>query len=160
MSDDAMLDRSELLALTTEIVSAYAGNNTVDTATVPALISSVFGKLSDLAATEPAPEALVPAVPIKRSVTEDHIVCLEDGKKLKMLRRHLMTVYGMTPEAYRAKWGLKADYPMVAPSYSARRRDLAKEIGLGLRPRPSEPLPEPEPTPASAKRRSRKQAVA
>ena len=157
MSDAAILDRSELLALTTEIVSAYAGNNTVDTATVPALISSVFGKLSDLAATERAPEALVPAVPIKRSVTEDYIVCLEDGKKLKMLKRHLMTAYGMTPEDYRARWGLKADYPMVAPTYAKTRQELAKKIGLG---RKRVVQVEPEPAPAPKAKRSRAKAAA
>jgi predicted transcriptional regulator len=82
-------------------------------------------------------------VPIKRSVTDDYIVCLEDGKKLKMLKRHLMTAYGMTPEAYRAKWGLRPDYPMMAPNYSAQRQTLAKQIGLGRKPAPPPP-PEPE----------------
>ena len=159
MSDDATLSRSEILALTTEIVSAYAGNNVVDTPTVPALIGSVFGKLSDLATSSGAiPEALVPGVPVKRSVTEDHIVCLEAGKKPKTLKRHLLTAHGGTPEAYRAKWGLKADYPMVAPNYSARRQELAKKIGLGWKPRLPEPTPEPVPAPV--KRRARKQVAA
>ena len=84
--------------------------------------------------------ALTPAVPIKRSVTDDYIVCLEDSKKLKMLKRHLMTAYSMTPEAYRAKWGLKADYPMVAPNYTLKRQELAKKIGLGRKPRVVEPV--------------------
>ena len=85
--------------------------------------------------SEPAPAELTPAVPIRRSVTDDYIVCLEDGKKLKMLKRHLMTAYEMTPEQYRAKWGLKPDYPMVAPNYALKRQELAKKIGLGRKPR-------------------------
>lgn len=157
MADDANLGRSELLSLTAEIVSAYAGNNAIDAATVPELIASVFGKLSGLANDEdPVPEELVPAVPIRRSVTDDFIICLEDGKKLKMLKRHLMTAYDMTPEEYRARWGLKPDYPMVAPNYSAKRQELAKMIGLGRKPR----LAEPTPTPVPAKRRTRKAPVA
>ena len=100
------------------------------------LIQSVFSKLTELAQGEETPSVeLTPAVPIKKSVTDDYIVCLEDGKKLKMLKRHLMTSYGMTPEEYRAKWGLKADYPMVAPNYAAKRQELAKKIGLGRKPR-------------------------
>ena len=96
----------------------------------------MFDKLSALASDEaPTPVELTPAVPIKRSVTDDYIVCLEDGKKLKMLKRHLMTAYGMTPEEYRAKWGLKPDYPMVAPNYARKRQELAKKIGLGRKPR-------------------------
>lgn len=159
MSDDTSLDRFEILTLTAEIVSAYAENNPVETATVPTLISSVFGKLSELAIrTEPTLKALVPAVPIKRSVTDDYIICLEDGKKLKMLKRHLMSAYGMTPEAYRAKWGLKADYPMVSPNHSARRQELAKKIGFGRKPEFSEPTPEPVSAPI--KRRARKQPAA
>ena len=96
---------------------------------------------------------LTPAVPIKRSVTDDYIVCLEDGKKLKMLKRHLMTAYNMTPEEYRAKWGLKRDYPMVAPNYAAKRQELAKKIGLG-RKRPVAP-----PAPPAKPKRSRKTAA-
>jgi len=103
---------------------------------VAGLIQSVYSKLSELAQGEEAPSVeLTPAVPVKKSVTDDYIVCLEDGKKLKMLKRHLMTSYGMTPEEYRAKWGLKADYPMVAPNYAAKRQELAKKIGLGRKPR-------------------------
>ena len=136
VDNETSIDRNELLALTAEIVSAYVGNNALDTSTVPDMIGAVFTKLTELATDEkPLPETLTPAVPIKRSVTDDYIVCLEDGKKLKMLKRHLMTAYGMTPEEYRAKWGLKPDYPMVAPTYAAKRQELAKKIGLGTTPR-------------------------
>ena len=113
---------------------------------VAALIQSVFDTLRGLAADEPVTAVeLTPAVPIRRSVTDDHIVCLEDGKKLKMLKRHLMSDHGMTPEAYRAKWGLRPDYPMVAPNYSAQRQALAKQFGLGRKPAPPPPAPEPTP---------------
>ena len=101
-------------------------------AAVAGLIQSTFAKLSALANEEDeGPVELTPAVPIRKSITEDYIICLEDGKNLKMLKRHLMTMYGMTADDYRAKWGLKADYPMVAPSYALRRRDLAVKSGLG-----------------------------
>lgn len=136
MADDQQIDRSELLALSTEVVSSYVGNNTMQPEQVPEMLKTVFNTLSNL--TEPEeeePEELVPAVPIKKSVTNDYIICLEDGKKLKMLKRHLMAAYGMTPEDYREKWGLKSDYPMVAPSYAAKRQELAKKIGLGRKPR-------------------------
>ena len=127
---------AEILALTAEIVSAHLANNSVTQNDVAGLIQSVFSKLTELAQGEETPSVeLTPAVPIKKSVTDDYIVCLEDGKKLKMLKRHLMTSYGMTPEEYRAKWGLKADYPMVAPNYAAKRQELAKKIGLGRKPR-------------------------
>ena len=129
MSDT--IDRSELLTLTAEIVSAHVGNNAVTGGNVAGLIQSVFDTLSGLGAEEAAPAALTPAVPIKRSVTDDYIVCLEDGKKLKMLKRHLMTAYNMTPGEYRAKWGLKADYPMVAPNYALKRQELARRSGWG-----------------------------
>ena len=136
MTDDQAIGRGEILALTTEIVSAHLSNNAVVQNEVPELIQSVFSKLNELAAGEEAAAVeLTPAVPIKKSVTEDYIICLEDGKKLKMLKRHLMTAYSMTPEEYRAKWGLKPDYPMVAPSYAAKRQELAKKIGLGRKPR-------------------------
>ncbi|PJN94322.1 MucR family transcriptional regulator [Amaricoccus sp. HAR-UPW-R2A-40] len=125
-----------MLALTTEIVSAHLANNSVTQTDVAGFIQSVYAKLSELAqGEETASVELTPAVPIKKSVTDDFIVCLEDGKKLKMLKRHLMTSYGMTPEEYRAKWGLKPDYPMVAPNYAAKRQELAKKIGLGRKPR-------------------------
>ena len=148
MPEDKSIDRGELLALTAEIVSAHVGNNAIAGAEVGALIQSVFDTLSGLAANEPATAVeLTPAVPIRRSVTDDHIVCLEDGKKLKMLKRHLMSDHGLTPETYRAKWGLKPDYPMVAPNYSAQRQALAKQIGLGRKAAPPPPPPAPETKP-------------
>jgi predicted transcriptional regulator len=141
---DEQIQRSELLALTAEIVAAHVGNNAVASTQVAGLIQSVFDTLGRLAADEPVAAAeQTPAVPIRRSVTDDHIVCLEDGKKLKMLKRHLMTDHGLTPEQYRAKWGLRSDYPMVAPNYSAQRQTLARKIGLGRKPAPP-PAPEPE----------------
>jgi len=137
MTDEQGIGRGEILALTTEIVSAHLSNNAVVQNEVAELIQSVFTELNELAVGEEvASVELTPAVPIKKSVTDDYIICLEDGKKLKMLKRHLMTAYGMTPEDYRAKWGLKADYPMVAPNYAAKRQELAKKIGLGRKPRP------------------------
>jgi predicted transcriptional regulator len=136
MAADQTVEKGELLALTTEIVSSHLANNTLAAAELPELIQMVFRKLADLAGDADVPaEELVPAVPIKKSVTDDYIVCLEDGKKLKMLKRHLATAYGLTPEDYRAKWGLKADYPMVAPNYAAKRQALAKQIGLGRKPK-------------------------
>ncbi|MFQ8433158.1 MucR family transcriptional regulator [Amaricoccus sp. W119] len=155
MDAQPSLERGEILALASEIVVAYAGNNAIETPALTELIGGVFAKLSELASDEQAiPEALVPAVPIRRSVTDDYIVCLEDGKKLKMLKRHLMTSYGMTPEESRARWGLKSDYPMVAPGYSARRQELAKAIGLGRKPKELEPAPPPP-----AKPRGRRKAA-
>jgi predicted transcriptional regulator len=146
MSQDNAVSRSELLALTGEIVSAHVANNAVARDEVAPLIQSVFDKLNALASDEePASVELTPAVPIRRSVTDDYIVCLEDGKKLKMLKRHLMTAYGMTPEEYRAKWGLKPDYPMVAPNYAQKRQELARKIGLGRKPR-VDPQPAPKAT--------------
>lgn len=129
---EEQLDRSELLALTSEIVSSHASNNPVSQTDLTTLIESVFKTLQGLGAPEEEPvEELKPAVSIRRSVQDDHIVCLEDGKKLKMLKRHLSTAYDMTPDEYRAKWGLPADYPMVAPAYARKRQELAKKIGLG-----------------------------
>ncbi len=134
MSEET-LDRSEILALTSEIVSAHVANNAVAQDGLPELISNVFGTLEGLIEpAAPEPEPLVPAVSIKKSVQDEYIVCLEDGKKLKMLKRHLSTSYGLSPEEYRAKWGLPSDYPMVAPAYARKRRDLAKKIGLGRKP--------------------------
>jgi predicted transcriptional regulator len=161
MSEEQSIDRGELLALTAEIVAAYASNNNLDAGQLPQLIQSVFDRISALSNNEPEPTALTPAVPIKRSVADDHIVCLEDGKKLKMLKRHLMTSYGMTPEEYRARWGLKPDYPMVAPAYARTRRDLAKKIGLGRKriPTPA-PVAEPAPEPKPKTRRPRAKAAA
>lgn len=140
-----------LLGLTTEIVAAYAGHNAVATGELPGLIGTVYEALRSAGAVEaekPA-EALVPAVPIKKSVTPEYIVCLEDGKKLKMLKRHLATSYDMTPAAYRQRWGLPADYPMVAPAYAAQRSALAKSSGLGRKPIEAAPEPEPEPAPVA-----------
>ena len=136
MDEEQAIGRGEILALTTEIVSAHVANNNVGSAEVPEFIQKIYGKLSELATGEETSSVeLTPAVPIKKSVTDDYIICLEDGKKLKMLKRHLMTAYGMTPEEYRAKWGLRPDYPMVAPNYAAKRQELAKKIGLGRKPK-------------------------
>jgi predicted transcriptional regulator len=124
--------RSDILGLTAEIVSAHVSNNRVASDALAGLIQSVYQSLSSAGAAAPAPApAQTPAVPIKKSVFADYIVCLEDGKKLKMLKRHLQTSYGLTPEGYRSKWGLPRDYPMVAPTYAATRSGLAKRIGLG-----------------------------
>ena len=127
-------DRARLLELTSEIVSAHVSNNHVPTGELATTIDTVFTKLAGLETPPDETVQLVPAVPIKRSVTDDHIICLEDGKKLKMLKRHLMTAYAMTPEDYRKKWGLPHDYPMVAPAYARKRQELAKKIGLGRKP--------------------------
>ncbi len=124
-----------LLALTADIVAAHVSNNTVEASELPAMISNVYKALNGLSAPEAAPEPeLQPAVSVRASIKPDYIVCLEDGKKLKMLKRHLMTHYNMTPAEYRAKWKLPADYPMVAPNYAEQRRKLAKDIGLGRKP--------------------------
>jgi predicted transcriptional regulator len=144
MAEDESIDRGELLALTTEIVAAHVGNNAVAGTDLGGLIQSVFDTLRALVTDEPSvPVELTPAVPIRRSVTDDVVVCLECGKKLKMLKRHLITDHGLTPEAYRAKWSLRPDYPMVAPDYSAQRQALAKQIGLGRKPAPPPPAPKP-----------------
>lgn len=125
---------ADLLRMTTDVVTAYLGNNEVDSARVTGVIDTVYKSLANInnngqrtmrRANRKA------AVPVKRSITPDYIVCLEDGKKLKMLKRHLRTTYGLTPEEYRIKWGLPVDYPMVAPNYAAQRSDFAKKIGLG-----------------------------
>lgn len=126
---------NDLLELTTEIVAAHVSNNTVPVGGLPHLIREVYGTLSGLGGSAPATEKPKPAVNPKKSVFPDHIVCLEDGKKLKMLKRHLMTSYNMTPEQYRDRWDLPSDYPMVAPSYAKKRSQLAKKIGLGTKPR-------------------------
>lgn len=123
-----------LITLTADIVAAHVSNNSVSVNDLPQLIANVHGALSGLSSRAPAPEVRPePPVSIRASVKPDYIVCLEDGKKLKMLKRHLMTHYNMTPEQYRQKWGLAADYPMVAPNYAERRRALAKSIGLGTK---------------------------
>ena len=128
-------DVSEYLELTTEIVAAHVGNNTVAPGDLPQLIQDVYKTLLEVAANGEAGERPRPAVPVKKSIFPDYIVCLEDGKKLKMLKRHLKTAYDLTPEAYRERWGLVADYPMVAPNYAKHRSSLAKKIGLGTKPR-------------------------
>ena len=126
---------SELLEFTTEIVAAHSGNNTVAPDDLPKLIQDVYKTLSNLGTQQPAQERPKPAVAVKKSIFPDFIVCLEDGKKLKMLKRHLKTAYNMTPEDYRERWGLAADYPMVAPNYAKHRSNLAKKIGLGPKSR-------------------------
>lgn len=128
-------DTTELLALTTDIVASHVANNTVLMPDLPQLIQQVYAALAGVGSGAVAAEKPTPAVSIKRSVTTDYIVCLEDGKKLKMLKRHLKTRYNLTPDEYRERWGLPADYPMVAPSYAKQRSDLAKKIGLGTKRR-------------------------
>jgi len=136
MSD--LANTKELLALTTEIVAAHVSKNTVASSDLPQLISQVYQSLANVGrGAQQSAERPEPAVPIKKSVYPDYIVCLEDGKKLKMLKRHLMTAYNMTPEQYRERWNLPSDYPMVAPNYARQRARLAKEIGLGTRGRKS-----------------------
>ncbi len=122
----------EFLALTADIVSSHVSNNVVAVSDLPVLIENVYAAISRLGSdVEAAKEKQEPAVSVRASIKPDYVVCLEDGKKLKMLKRHLMTHYGMTPDEYRAKWNLPADYPMVAPNYAKQRRDLAMKIGLG-----------------------------
>jgi predicted transcriptional regulator len=133
MSDQS--NQNELLALTTEIVAAHVANNTVPVSDLPQLIHEVYRTLASVGTTPVVPERPQPAVQVKKSVTPDYIICLEDGKKLKMLKRHLKTAYNMTPEEYRERWNLPADYPMVAPNYAQHRSSLAKKIGLGTKPR-------------------------
>ncbi|MBT4879628.1 MAG: MucR family transcriptional regulator [Alphaproteobacteria bacterium] len=130
------LTKSELLCLTTDVVSAHVTNNTVPVTELPTLIQQVFSALSSIGggATIRLPRS-EPAVPIDESITPDYIVCLEDGKKLKMLKRHLRTAYNMTIDEYRERWGLGPDYPVVAPNYTKQRSQLAKTIGLGTRSR-------------------------
>ena len=130
------VEHNDLLALTADIVSSHVANNSVAVNDLPQLIQNVFATLSGLTAA-PAPVAapLEPAVPVRQSIKPDYIVCLEDGKKLKMLKRHLKTSYNLSPEQYRERWGLPADYPMVAPDYAKHRSSLAKKIGLGTTPR-------------------------
>ena len=124
-----------LLELTAEIASAYVSNNPVPASDLPGLIATVAASVNQLSTNAPAEaEKPVPAVPIKKSVTQEYIISLEDGLKFKSLRRALMARYGMTPDEYRAKWGLPSDYPMVAPGYAARRSELAKKMGLGRKP--------------------------
>src|SRR5690349_22794669 len=150
------------IELAADIVSAFVSNNSVPAADLPALIGSVHEALNRVASgsTEQPKEELRPAVSIKKSVQPDYIVCLEDGKRFKSLKRHLRTVYNLTPDQYRAKWRLPHDYPMVAPNYAAARSNLAKQIGLGARRKQATPVPaEPEPAAPPAKGRRRKKAA-
>jgi predicted transcriptional regulator len=129
-------ETNDILELTTEIVSSHVGNNSVAVQDIPELIRQVYGTLTTIdQAPSAQPDRPPAAVSVKRSITPDYIICLEDGRKLKMLKRHLKTAYNMTPEEYRERWGLPADYPMVAPNYARQRSELAKKIGLGTKPR-------------------------
>jgi len=123
----------ELLRMTADVVAAYVSNNTLPTAQLAEVINAVYGSLKSLEGqvAQPRPEPLKPAVPIRKSVTAEFLICLEDGKKLKMLKRHLRSTFNLTPDEYRARWGLASDYPMVAPNYAERRSEFAKKIGLG-----------------------------
>jgi predicted transcriptional regulator len=134
MADEAA--QSEILKMATEIVAAYVGQNSVATEQMPDVIAKVYGSLQALNAGDGTAiaEPLEPAVSIRRSTKPDYLVCLEDGKKLKMLKRHLRTDHNLTPEEYRARWGLRADYPMIAPNYVKQRSQIAKRIGLGRKP--------------------------
>ena len=141
-------NKQELLNLTTNIVAAFAGNNTVAISDLPGIISSVFAALRTAGQVEETKADIppIPAVPIRKSVTRDFLICLEDGKKLKVLKRHLKTRYHMTPEEYRRRWGLPQDYPMVAPAYAEQRSSVAKRLGLGRKkvaPAPPPPAPPP-----------------
>jgi predicted transcriptional regulator len=132
MSDDKAA-HSELLSLTADIVASHVSNNSVAIGDLPNLIQQVYATLAGIGQPKAEPVAArpQPAVPVKKSITPEYLICLEDGKKLKMLKRHLKTAYDMSPEEYRARWDLPPDYPMVAPNYAEQRRDLAKKIGLG-----------------------------
>jgi len=127
------IEKAEILELTTEVVAAHVSNNTVAVSDLPQLIKEVYGTLAGLGNETQEAEKPQPAVSVRKSITPDYIVCLEDGKKLKMLKRHLKTAYDMPPDEYRERWGLPADYPMVAPNYAAHRSSLAKKIGLGTK---------------------------
>jgi len=131
MSDDTNDDT--LITLTADIVAAHVSNNSVAVNDLPQLINNIHGALAALSGGSAPEVKLEPKVPIRSSIKPDYIVCLEDGKRLKMLKRHLMTHYQMTPDQYRQKWGLNSDYPMVAPNYAEQRRTLAKAIGLGTK---------------------------
>lgn len=150
MPDEIAAPETELLELTANIVAAYVSNNPLPTSELGRVIADTYAAVSKLQAplTLQPEERRAPAVPIKKSVTPDFIICLEDGKKFKSLKRHIGTHYNLTPDEYRAKWGLPADYPMVAPNYAAARSQLAKASGLGRKA-----APEPVAPPAPAKRR-------
>jgi predicted transcriptional regulator len=149
--------------LTVEIVAAHVAHNKLDGADLPQLIETVHKALAGLGKVAEEVAKPEPAVPIRKSVFPDYVICLEDGKKLKMLKRHLKTAYNMTPDQYRAKWGLSRDYPMVASTYAEHRSSLARKIGLGRRTVAVAPVPAPAPAPAPAKvpaKRGRKPAAA
>ncbi|MBL4537040.1 MucR family transcriptional regulator [Oceanicaulis alexandrii] len=134
MTEETLLpvDNEELMRMTTDIIASFLSHNSVPAESVPDMIKSVYATMKEISGEPAKPEPKAkPAVPVSRSVSDDYIVCLEDGKKLKMLKRYLRSQYDMSPEDYRRKWGLPADYPMVAPNYSKRRSEFAKEIGLG-----------------------------
>ncbi|WP_095205105.1 MucR family transcriptional regulator [Mesorhizobium carmichaelinearum] len=155
MTEEADNNMDVLIELAADVVSAYVSNNAVPVGDLPALIDQVHAALKGTAGgtvSAQEPEDLKPAVSIRKSVTPDYIICLENGKKFKSLKRHLSTQYGMTPDEYRAKWELSADYPMVAPNYASARSALAKTMGLGRKPK------EPE-TPAPAKQTRKKVAA-
>jgi len=144
MTGEVESKTDNLIQLTADVVAAYVSNNPIPVADLPSLIGQVHAALMNRVngSTEEKVEPLKPAVPIKRSVTPEYIISLEDGKKFKSLKRHLATHYGLTPDEYRAKWGLPADYPMVAPAYAAARSALAKTMGLGRKPKePEKPAP-------------------
>jgi predicted transcriptional regulator len=149
------------IELAAEIVSAFVSNNSVPVTELPALISNVHAALTNVASgstQQPAEEPKAPAVPIKKSVQPDYIVCLDDGKRFKSLKRHLRTTYNLTPDQYRAKWGLAHDYPMVAPNYAEARSRLAREMGLGARRRRTDPA-QAEPQAAAPAKGRRKKAA-
>ena len=129
------IENAEIMELTAEIVASYVSNNIVASADLAGVIQDVYKTMSTLGTQAAQPERPKPAVSVKKSITPDFIICLEDGKKLKMLKRHLKTAFNMTPDEYRERWGLGADYPMVAPNYAKHRSTLAKKIGLGTKPR-------------------------
>ena len=147
MPTNENVNHQELLTWTTDIVAAFVGNNAVAAGELPSVIGKVFEALRTVGSDEPekTAEVLTPAVPVKKSVTNDYLICLEDGKKVTMLKRYLRTRYNLSPEEYRRRWGLGADYPMVAPAYAARRSALAKEIGLGRKPAAAVVAPAPAP---------------
>lgn len=135
MSEAPKMPTDELLRMTAQVTAAYVGNNAVDAATIPEVIRSIYQSIAGLESGQSNGHGdLKPMVPIKKSITPDYIICLEDGKKLRMLKRHLRAAYNLTPEQYRAKWGLPVDYPMVAPNYAEQRSAIAKKIGLGRKP--------------------------
>ncbi len=131
MSDK--VEKMELLALTTDIITSHLSRNAVGASEIPGLIREIYSTLATVGTSEPVSDRPQPAISVRKSVQPDYIISLEDGKKLKMLKRHLKTAYNMTPEEYRQRWGLPSDYPMVAPNYATQRRNLAKKIGLGTR---------------------------